>query len=85
MSADNFLVTIPAKGNKIALYEVSASDAKIDLEDVEIRHEVCRHIHDQYADRLLDVFDDEVTIDAYAAQYMLENTVEYGLTYLHTR
>jgi len=85
MSADNFLVTIPAKGGKIALYEVSASDSWTSLDNPAERHIACRYIHDEYKDSLLGVFDDEAAVDAFAASYMQTHIVEYGLKYFHLK
>lgn len=78
MSADNYLVSIPHK-HDIALYEVSASDSRIDT--TMPKYEVCRiifqlgHLHGVYAT------EEELIIDE--GWIRSEQSVEYPTVYLH--
>lgn len=57
MSADNYLISIPAKGKRIALYLVSASDSGINLDLPP--HEYCKHIAQNYASDLQGTYDSD--------------------------
>ena len=82
MSADNFLITIPAKNGKIALYDVSMSDENISS-DLGKKHKTCAHVALNYERSLIGVFDDEATLRKAMDAYEEEVVVEYGSIFLH--
>lgn len=82
MSADNFLITIPAKNGKIALYDVSMSDENISS-DLGKKHKTCAYVALNYERSLIGVFDDETTLRKAMDSYEEEVVVEYGSIFLH--
>lgn len=82
MSADNFLMTIPAKDGKIALYDVSMSDMDISI-DPEKKHETCAYVASNYKNRFIGVYDDEKALRHAMELYEEDVVVEYGSVFLH--
>lgn len=62
MSADNYLISLPAKGNKIALYLVAKSDARIDLDGPFYLYS--KSIAQHYASSKQGVYDTEEELNA---------------------
>lgn len=81
MSADNFLLTLPAAKGKIAVYDVSASDNKIDLSAPV--HEYAFYVHHAYATRLVGEFATVEEMEAEIARYTEVVQVEYPTRYAH--
>lgn len=86
MSSDNFLIAIPAKGRRIALYDVSASDPVLtNLDDLDSSewHTVCHHVFANYADRKVGEALSAEEIEILADSYRKEVDVEYGTRLLN--
>lgn len=84
MSSDNYLISIPAKGNKIALYLVSASDPHINLEGPP--HVYCNYIAKYCAESQLGQYANEelLSLDVKKLQFDPCLQIEYGPVYRHT-
>jgi hypothetical protein len=85
MSADNYLITIPAKGNKISLYLVNASDSNIDLDGPP--HAYCKYISSNYANCFKGTYDGEEQLEK-AVNASLSDPglqIEYGVRYRHKK
>jgi hypothetical protein len=80
MSADNYLVSIPAAGGAIALYEVSHSDSRICLDDPP--HIVCPAII-AHALACHGVYATQADLDAAIARISEQQVIEYPPEALH--
>jgi hypothetical protein len=83
MSADNYLISIPAKGGAIALYLVSASDSNIKLDGP--AHEFCKYIASNYAKQLQGTYDDEGALIKAVRALRSDSyqQIEYSTEYRH--
>ena len=86
MSSDNLLIAIPAKGRRIALYDVSASDAVLmNLDDLDHSewHAVCHHVFANYSDRKVGEASTIEEIETMSNAYREEVEVEYDTRLFH--
>lgn len=74
MSADNYLVSIPTRGGRIGLYEVSHSDCRINVDDPD--HVLCPAVH-AHALRMVGTYTDEVQLSAAIKREYEQGTIEY--------
>lgn len=84
MSADNFLITIPMKGGKIGLYDVSMSDDEISS-DPNKKHLTCEHVSKFYDTNLIGVYENDGELCDAMDAYEEETFVEYGPLFLHRK
>ena len=79
MSADNYFVSIPAKNWQIALYEVSASDSRINTQAP--YNDACKSVA-QYG-TLRGTYATEGEMEMALANFHFEEQVEYNPVRLH--
>ena len=81
MSADNFLISLPAAGNTIALYEVSASDAHIDTNQP--IHTYASYVAREYRNSLIGTYSDGDALLEAVDNCLAEGHIEYGFVARH--
>lgn len=81
MSADNYLITLPAEGGQILVYDVSMSDANIDTSRP-VEHYM-PYIVRHYATRCVGMFAHIETAQRIMELYRRDCVVEYPDIYRH--
>ena len=82
MSSDNYLVSIPVKGGRLGLYEVSASDSQICRDDPD--HVLCQAVL-AHALSCLGPYDNDQELAAAIDRAYEERVIEYPPELRHQR
>lgn len=80
MSADNYLISIPARAGRFGLYEVSHSDSRINPDDPD--HVLCPAVL-AHALRLVGTYDDDVQLTAAIDREYAQGVIEYSPVLRH--